>query len=359
MARIRSIHPGLFTDEAFMQLTVEAPLAVPLLIGLWTEADDRGVFLLRALTIKARILPAAQADIGELLGALERLNFIRRFRVGEREFGAVRNFCKFQRPKKPKYLYPLPHDLHLYVGSGGTGSELSGNDDLTSSEPESDERGASSEPVPPSDPQSSEPVGNRFGTGGEKSPQIGGGRREKEEEKKISSDFGSKAPAELELPDLALAAGQADPDPPGPKPRRRSTDEEPDGFAEFYAAYPRKDARQAAAKAFPVAIRAAGGLNPLMEGLRRYRFSDEPKFVPMAATWLNGRRWQDQGVPAVPDPAPTRRYDPRYFDRPPAEVRSLPKPRPGSAEFDAWDRAIDGFITPAPDKPGSGVRTPL
>lgn len=116
MARIRSVHPGLFTDEAFMQLTVSAPLAVPLLIGLWGEADDQGTFEWKPLTIKARILPAVPADVSPLLDALVEVGFIRRFEADGRAYGAIRNFRKWQRPEKPKVLHPLPDDLRSYVG---------------------------------------------------------------------------------------------------------------------------------------------------------------------------------------------------------------------------------------------------
>lgn len=116
MARIRSIHPGLFTDEEFMQLTVSSPLAVPLLLGLWGEADDQGLFEWKPLTIKARILPAVPADIGPLLEALVDGQFIRRFEVDGRSYGAIRNFRRWQRPEKPKALHPLPGDLRSYVG---------------------------------------------------------------------------------------------------------------------------------------------------------------------------------------------------------------------------------------------------
>lgn len=116
MARIRSIHPGLFTDEAFMQLTVSAPLAVPLLLGLWGEADDQGVFEWKPLTIKARILPAVPADVAPLLEALVEGRFIRQFEAEGRSYGAIRNFRKWQRPEKPKASHPLPDDMHPYVG---------------------------------------------------------------------------------------------------------------------------------------------------------------------------------------------------------------------------------------------------
>lgn len=191
---------------------------------------------------------------------------------------------------------------------------------------------------------------------------LGGGVKieaeaEAEEENKSMSDRGSDVSAEKAPPELELVGGQLEPKPPR---SRRPSDTEPEGFAEFYAAYPRKDARTRAVTAFPAAVRAAGGLIQLMDGLRRFRFSPDPQYVPMAASWLNGRRWQDQGTPDNPvQSTPTRPYDPRYFDAEPSEVRKLPRPREGSAEFDAWDRAIDGFVTSPPGVRRSDVRTPL
>jgi len=148
MARIRSIHPSLLTDEAFMTLTGEAPLAVTLLIGLWTEADDQGVFEWKPLTIKARILPAPVLDVVPLLEVLERYRFIRRYEIDGREYGAVRNFARFQRPKKPNAIHPMTEEVRAWVGTG------------------------------------SEPVGNRSRTGGENLSQMedGGGRKEEKEE---------------------------------------------------------------------------------------------------------------------------------------------------------------------------------
>src|SRR6478735_1092209 len=106
MARIRSIHPGLMSDEAFMTLTVENPVAIPLLLCLWMEADDDGVFEWKPLTLKAKALPAATVDINELLGILSGLNFIRQFSVDGKSYGAIRNFKHWQRPKLPKVKWP-------------------------------------------------------------------------------------------------------------------------------------------------------------------------------------------------------------------------------------------------------------
>lgn len=116
MARIRSIHPGLMADEAFMTLTVETPLAIPLLLGLWMEADDDGIFEWKPLTLKAKSLPAAPVDVNELLSVLCGLNFIRMYEVDGRCYGAVRNFKQWQRPKLPKVKWPKADGIAAYVG---------------------------------------------------------------------------------------------------------------------------------------------------------------------------------------------------------------------------------------------------
>ncbi|GHE74780.1 hypothetical protein GCM10019059_37910 [Camelimonas fluminis] len=143
MARIRSVHPGIFTDEAFMSVSVEARL---LLIGVWTEAYDDGVFDWKPLTLKARIFPVNDADVPALLGELVDAGIVARFDSGEKAYGAVRNFQKFQRPKKPNSSGVLPDRFRGFVGASS----------------------GSSEPVP-----------NQSATGGEKSLQMedGGGNR--------------------------------------------------------------------------------------------------------------------------------------------------------------------------------------
>jgi hypothetical protein len=138
MSRIRSIHPGLFTDEAFMTATAHARL---LILGLWCEAHDDGVFEWKPLTLKARLFPVDAVDVPALLSELTALAFIQRFEVAGKPYGAIRNFRKFQRPKKPNSSGVLPPAMTAYVGI------------------------------------SSEPVPNQFPTSGEKSPQMedGGG----------------------------------------------------------------------------------------------------------------------------------------------------------------------------------------
>lgn len=118
MARIRSIHPGLFTDEAFASLSMAARV---LLLGIWTEADDHGVFEWKPVTLKMRVMPVDNVSIPELLSECERADVIKRFSSGK-SYGLVRNFCRFQRPKKPKYSHPIPPELFLYAGLSVDGS---------------------------------------------------------------------------------------------------------------------------------------------------------------------------------------------------------------------------------------------
>jgi hypothetical protein len=114
MARIRSVHPGLFTDESIVSLT---PLARFLLIGLWTEADDNGAFEWKPITLKMKLLPADNVDISALLSEIASVNCIKRVDIEGQDIGLIRNFMRYQRPKFPKIRFTIPADLRRYVGS--------------------------------------------------------------------------------------------------------------------------------------------------------------------------------------------------------------------------------------------------
>lgn len=159
MARIRSVHPGFWTDETTVELSIPARLFV---IGLWNECDDQGAFEWKPKALKMRLFPVDHIDIDGLLSELEGNNVIRSYISGGRKFGVVRNFCRFQRPKKPNKMHPMTPELRTYAGY---------RDDT----PE--------ETVLTTD-ASSPPVPHRFPTGGEKSPQRKGEREDVKEEAK-------------------------------------------------------------------------------------------------------------------------------------------------------------------------------
>lgn len=138
MSRIRSVHPGLWTDEAFVSMS---PLARVFFIGLWTEADDKGTFPWSPLKLKMRILPADNADVESLLGELVSGDAVMRYEVDGKEFGAIRNFTKFQRPKKPNDIHPCTKEACQYTGQDKKKQGVSDRDVPDQSE-------SSSEPVP-------------------------------------------------------------------------------------------------------------------------------------------------------------------------------------------------------------------
>ncbi len=150
MSRIRSIHPGLWTDEAFVSLS---PLARLLFVGMWNECDDKGIVPWSPLKLKMRILPADNIDAGELLAEIEGAALVRGYDWEGKRFAAVRNFALYQRPKKPNSIHPASAEILRFAGHNTEQATL-----LAS------------------------PVPNQFPPSGEKSPQReeGGGNRSSE-----------------------------------------------------------------------------------------------------------------------------------------------------------------------------------
>lgn len=84
-----------------------------------------------------------------------------------------------------------------------------------------------------------------------------------------------------------------------------SVAEFPPGFDEFWAAYPRHVAKQDAVKAFAKLRADDALLRRILTALETAKQSrdwlkDGGAFVPYPATWLNGRRWEDEGPAALP-----------------------------------------------------------
>lgn len=135
MSRIRSTHPGQWTDEDFISCSFPARL---LAIAIRNEADDNGVFEWKPVGIKIRLFPMDNVDIVALLNELISKNQIISYEINGHKYGAVRNFCRYQRPKKPNSVYPMTDESRTYVALSYRSVEL---------------------------------VGNQYGTGGEKSSQ--------------------------------------------------------------------------------------------------------------------------------------------------------------------------------------------
>jgi hypothetical protein len=79
--------------------------------------------------------------------------------------------------------------------------------------------------------------------------------------------------------------------------------ETPDGFALFWAAYPKKTAKPAALKAFKAQKVKGDVLDILKDVAMKSGSNDWQKengqYVPNPATYLNQRRWEDSQAPAA------------------------------------------------------------
>lgn len=112
MSRIRSVHPGFFRDDRLVPCSAFARL---LFIGLGVEADDKGIFEWKPVTIKMSVFPGDNVDVGELLAELVDADAIRQFEAGGKHYGAIRNFRKYQKPKTPNDVHPMADGVAEYV----------------------------------------------------------------------------------------------------------------------------------------------------------------------------------------------------------------------------------------------------
>jgi hypothetical protein len=68
-----------------------------------------------AAQTQMRLLPGDNADAAELLAELTEAGSVMRYEVGGKSYGAVRNFCQFQRPKKPNSVHPQTDEVREWV----------------------------------------------------------------------------------------------------------------------------------------------------------------------------------------------------------------------------------------------------
>lgn len=245
MARIRSVHPGFFTDERCVLVSAFARL---LFIGLWGQCDDYGVFEWKPTTLKMRLLPADDANVVALLEELVTADCVKMFAVGGKEYGLVRNFSKYQRPKSPKAYYPLPEEYRRYV----------------------DPKAKTSEPLP-----------HEFPTAGEIGPQreeIRGGREEEEEV----------------IPLTPLEELNGSPATPVvPKPSAGPT------FLSLIAIWPRQDSLPDHVRREWYAAEEQGATGESIMGAARKYLAlpevqkTEPNYLPKLEKWMEGGGWKN------------------------------------------------------------------
>ncbi len=278
MARIRSIKPdapqhrkvGPLSDRGFR-----------VWVCCITQADDQGRFVCDASQVRVWAfayhptvtVEDTEAAILEVAGT----GLIRLYQVNGTRYGYFPSWGdhqKINRPNPSRLPAPPPFDedtlnthgaltecslsstprIGVGVGDGGGGAEgVAFGSPGGGSERPSD---GASEPERRSEPEA---VGR--GSGGPGSEASG------------HSEAGSRRPARAEAA--------------------------PEGFAAFWTAYPRKVAKQAALRAWAKLAPADGLLDRIMGTLEVQKQSDQWQrdsgaYIPYPASWLNGRRWEDE-----------------------------------------------------------------
>lgn len=71
---------------------------------------------------------------------------------------------------------------------------------------------------------------------------------------------------------------------------------DPAGFAAWYASYRRKDARADAVKAWRQLNPDAALQARMLAAVDAWRWSDRRELNPLPASWLRGKRWEDESV---------------------------------------------------------------
>lgn len=101
MARARFVRPEFFTSESMADLAFGARL---LFIGLWTQADLRGVFEYRPRLIRSQVFPfddgVTSDQVRAWLENLEAARCIVRFEADGKPWGYVCNWLKYQSVSK-------------------------------------------------------------------------------------------------------------------------------------------------------------------------------------------------------------------------------------------------------------------
>lgn len=246
---------------------------------LLVNCDDYGVMDARPKILKSRLFPLKEDIISDdmiiVLRQLESAGLIRTYKVGGKPFLQVTNWAEHQRVRDSKHKYPTPDDAD------------------EEEEPETEE--------------TSTDCGDS-----EQSAQTRGDSRRLAATCGETLRLAARAGAESESESESISKTSVT--------RTRARDTDP-AFDLFWTEYPNKKAKPAAAKAWAKLKPDEGLTKQIMDGLAKWKRSDQwtrddGRFIPYPATWLNGRRWEDDvGVakPTQKAQVPAQQYAQRTY----------------------------------------------
>lgn len=298
MARIRTIKPEFWSSEQVMECQ---PLARLLFIGIWNFCDDGGNHPDSEKTIKARVFPGdeiSSSSIRRMLDELSSNGLLSFYEHSGKRYLHVSGW-EHQRIDKPTFKYPEFVQSLVVSSSPPVGA---GTDDNQKPGPVGNSVGEFSTNIrPPLDEASSNPLL------GLDPGREGKGNRKGEEQDQEHVHRRDAPPDDAPLESQAGANGQEQraPDQPAladPKPKRNikpAATDLLDGFDQFYRLYPRRQKRPNAESAWKKLKPDAALRETLLAALANHCLrpdwiKDGGQYIPLPATWLNGRCWEDE-----------------------------------------------------------------
>ncbi|MGW4119862.1 hypothetical protein [Nocardia sp. NPDC004711] len=252
--RIRSIKPEFWRSDDIDALEWDHRLVF---IGLWSYVDDNGVGLDKLSSICADLFAAdlerdpreTFARVSEALQKFAERGLIQRYAVGGKKYLFVTKWDRHQRVDKPnKPRFPTPTSENPVVDTAFATSSRESHETLAPGTGEQRNRGTESSPT--------------------------------------ENSCSTAAPSNV-------VAHRGD------DSKQRAKLGEPRGFADFWSAYPRRQGKGAAMKAYAKAIKTT---DPSVILTAAARFAADPnrdpQYTAMPSTWLNQERWSDEPLPA-------------------------------------------------------------
>jgi hypothetical protein len=310
VARIRTIKPEFFTSEDIVNLS---PLARLLYIALWCEADKRGRMTWKPKTFKMRWLPGDRCDITVLCGELVASGLVELY---DDELAFIPGFEKHQHvnPREKDSDLPDP-DGWKDPGPRKVGKNLREavfeRDGYKCVRCESDDHIQADHILPQSigGPHCIENLRTLCRSCNAGRPVSGPALDADLAKDGLTLEIlRAKFGIDASILDVHAQVGREGKGREG-KERVASRDAL---FDSFWEAYPRKVAKQDAAKAFEK-LAPDADLSELILSAIRVQSSSEAwtkdggKFIPHAATWINGKRWMDDAGTHAPG-------DPQWFE---------------------------------------------
>ena len=126
----------------------------------------------------------------------------------------------------------------------------------------------------------------------------------RQSQERASSSAGSSAPSKKVALQSSSSSSSSDPSTNEP-PCSPGANGRGDEFLEFWTAYPRKQKKADAAKAWKTTAKTRPPLPVLLAAVETQKRSrqwqkDGGQFIPLPATWLRGGSWDDEGVDPLP-----------------------------------------------------------